>query len=86
MIRQLGSVTYTDEVTQQCSPPEEVIIMAADGVTRSPYGRLYKPAGYDSTKKYPLLVHIYGGPTVQNVQRTRMRWTTTIRLKHKMAT
>jgi len=29
------------------------------------YGRLIKPADFDSTKKYPVLVYVYGGPMVQ---------------------
>ena len=66
MLRQLGAVTYS-EVAKSVVPPEEVVVTAADGITRL-YGRLYKPAGYDATKPYPLVVHVYGGPTVQNVQ------------------
>jgi len=31
------------------------------------YGRLIKPADFDSTKKYPVLVYVYGGPMVQLV-------------------
>lgn len=31
------------------------------------YGRLIKPANFDSTKKYPVLVYVYGGPMVQLV-------------------
>ena len=41
--------------------PELVIFKAADGVTNLP-GILYKPAGYDPNKKYPLLISVYGGP------------------------
>ena len=29
------------------------------------YCRLYKPAGFDSTKKYPVIVYWYGGPHAQ---------------------
>lgn len=29
------------------------------------HGRLIKPADFDSTKKYPVLVYVYGGPMVQ---------------------
>lgn len=31
------------------------------------YCRLYKPVGFDSTKKYPVIVYWYGGPHVQMV-------------------
>jgi dipeptidyl-peptidase-4 len=43
--------------------PEMTIgtIKAADGVTDL-YYRLIKPANFDSTKKYPAIVYVYGGP------------------------
>ncbi len=31
------------------------------------YYRLYKPKGFDASKKYPALVYLYGGPGVQRV-------------------
>jgi len=31
------------------------------------YYRLYKPAGFDASKKYPVLVYLYGGPHAQMV-------------------
>ncbi len=43
--------------------PELIVCKAADGKTDL-YGLLYKPAGFDPSKKYPLLVSVYGGPTV----------------------
>lgn len=38
--------------------PEPVIVKAADGVTDL-YGALYRPAGFDPNKKYPLLSHTF---------------------------
>ncbi len=35
------------------------------------YGRIIKPSGFDPSKKYPVLVYVYGGPHVQLVQN---RW------------
>ena len=32
------------------------------------YGRLIKPAGFDPSRKYPLLVDVYGGPHSQAVR------------------
>jgi len=32
------------------------------------YGRLIKPEGFDPSKKYPLLVDVYGGPHAQSVR------------------
>lgn len=31
------------------------------------YYRLYKPAGFDPTQKYPVMVYLYGGPHAQKV-------------------
>ncbi len=31
------------------------------------YGRLYKPVGFDSTRKYPVIVYWYGGPHAQMI-------------------
>lgn len=42
-------------------------IMAADGKTPL-YYRLVKPVGFDSTKKYPTVVYVYGGPHATNVK------------------
>lgn len=45
---------------------EYVIITAADGKTQL-NGRLIKPTGFDSGKKYPTIVYVYGGPHAQLV-------------------
>jgi dipeptidyl-peptidase 4 len=39
-------------------------IKAADGVTDL-YTRLIKPSNFDASKKYPVLVYVYGGPHAQ---------------------
>ncbi len=49
--------------------PEFGTIPAADGTPL--YYQLYKPAGYEPGKRYPAVLIVYGGPTVQTVQR---RW------------
>jgi dipeptidyl-peptidase-4 len=41
-------------------------IKAADGTTDL-YTRLIKPSNFDPTKKYPVLVYVYGGPHAQLV-------------------
>lgn len=43
-------------------------ITAEDGTVL--YGRLIKPSHFDPTKKYPVLVYVYGGPHVQMVNKT----------------
>jgi dipeptidyl-peptidase 4 len=49
--------------------PEFGTLPAADGAPL--YWQLYKPAGFEPGKRYPAVVSVYGGPTVQTVQR---RW------------
>ena len=46
---------------------EYVELKAADGATL--YAQLLKPANFDPTKKYPVIVDVYGGPHVQMVQK-----------------
>lgn len=46
--------------------PEFTDVEAADGTPLNAY--LIKPTRFDSTKTYPLLVYVYGGPGVQTVQ------------------
>lgn len=41
-------------------------IKAADGTTDL-YYRLIKPSNFDATKKYPVLVYVYGGPHAQMI-------------------
>jgi dipeptidyl-peptidase-4 len=45
--------------------PEFGTIAAADGQTL--YYRMFKPAHFDPTKRYPAIVEVYGGPGVQRV-------------------
>lgn len=44
-------------------------ILAADGKTKLHY-RLTKPMGYDSGRKFPAIVYVYGGPHAQLVTRS----------------
>jgi len=46
--------------------PEFLRFMAADGKTEL-YGILYKPAGFDPSRKYPLVIDAYGGPLIASV-------------------
>ncbi len=41
-------------------------IKAADGTTDL-YSRLIKPSNFDPTKKYPVMVYVYGGPHAQMI-------------------
>lgn len=49
---------------------EVVKLKSTDGTTDL-YGRLIKPVNFDSTKKYPVVVYVYGGPHIQLVSN---RW------------
>ena len=46
---------------------ESGTIKAADGVTDL-YYRMVKPHDFDTTKKYPTVVYVYGGPHAHNVE------------------
>ena len=50
-------------------PPELVKFKAADQKTDL-FGIVFKPADFDSTKKYPLFVYVYGGPWAKLVHNT----------------
>ena len=46
---------------------ESGTIKAADGKTDL-YWRMVKPADFDTTKKYPTIIYVYGGPHAHNVE------------------
>ena len=50
-------------------PPEPFVVKAADGVTDI-YGNMWKPFDFDSTKKYPIIAHVYPGPQTEQVNTT----------------
>jgi dipeptidyl aminopeptidase/acylaminoacyl peptidase len=47
-------------------PPSTFVVKAADGVTDI-YGNMWKPFDFDSTKKYPIIAHVYPGPQTESV-------------------
>ncbi len=47
-------------------PSEIVEVKAAGGTVL--YARMIKPAGFDPSKKYPVVVNVYGGPHAQSVR------------------
>ncbi|PHS67531.1 MAG: S9 family peptidase [Flavobacterium sp.] len=49
----------------QLGTTELVTLNAKDGSDL--YGRIIKPANFDASKKYPVLVYVYGGPHAQMV-------------------
>jgi dipeptidyl-peptidase-4 len=48
------------------SPAEFVNVTANDGTKL--YGVMIKPPNFDASRKYPVLVNVYGGPQAQNVR------------------
>ncbi len=48
------------------TPPVPFSTKAADGVTDI-YGNMWKPADFDSTKKYPIVAYVYPGPQTEQV-------------------
>src|SRR5208282_1306147 len=50
---------------QDNSTPEFGTLAAADGQTL--HYRLFKPRGFDPAKRYPAIIDVYGGPSVQRV-------------------
>ncbi len=59
---------------------EFVEVKASDG--KELFGALVKPADFDPTKKYPVVVSVYGGPHVQAVTD---KWGTTTLFDHFLA-
>jgi dipeptidyl aminopeptidase/acylaminoacyl peptidase len=49
--------------------PETFTVKAADGVTDL-YGNLWKPFDFDSSKKYPIIAHVYPGPQQEGLNHT----------------
>lgn len=65
LIRQIGSSDVSRVKELGLVAPEVLKLKAADGQTDL-YGVLFKPAGFDPAKKYPLLLSVYGGPIKMN--------------------
>jgi dipeptidyl-peptidase-4 len=56
--------------------PEFVHMSADDGTPL--YGAIYRPPAFDRSKKYPLIVSVYGGP---HAQRVAAEWSNTVDLR-----
>jgi dipeptidyl-peptidase-4 len=70
---ELGKVLMDLETTDMSSlkemgwkMSEPFVVKAADGVTDI-WGNMYKPFDFDSTKKYPIIAHVYPGPQTEGV-------------------
>jgi dipeptidyl-peptidase 4 len=47
-------------------PPARFVTKAADGTTDI-YGNMWLPFDFDSTKKYPIIAHVYPGPQTESI-------------------
>jgi len=52
------------------SIPELLTLKADDGTTL--YGRMIRPVNFDSTRRYPVVIYVYGGPHSQLVRNSWM--------------
>jgi dipeptidyl aminopeptidase/acylaminoacyl peptidase len=66
LIETLSRATIDDLRATGWTPPEEVVVKAADGTTDL-WGVLLKPRQFDPGGKYPVIEYIYGGPQLVNV-------------------
>ena len=73
---EFGKVVMDLETTDMSSlkemgwkPSEPFVVKAADGITDI-WGNMYKPFDFDSTKKYPIVAHVYPGPQTEGVTYT----------------
>lgn len=65
-LRTLGSSDTTGLKALGLLAPELVPVKSADG--QDSYGILFKPADFDSARKYPVIVSVYGGPHTKAVR------------------
>lgn len=71
LITAIGKVSKLVESADKLAPvsvgtTEILTLKAADGQTDL-YARLIKPSNFDASKKYPVLIYVYGGPHAQMV-------------------
>ena len=69
MIRNVMKADISNVKEAGLEKPEFTIMTAADGTTELPV-LIYKPKDFDPSKKYPVLLPLYGGPGSQDVTNT----------------
>jgi len=70
VLRKLEQADVTRLKAIGWTPPEVFQVKARDGITDI-YGTMFKPSDFDSTKKYPVIDHIYPGPQIGSVGQWR---------------
>jgi dipeptidyl aminopeptidase/acylaminoacyl peptidase len=68
LMKALGQASTAALAAVGYSPPEPFRVKAADGTTDL-FGVMYRPADFDSTRRYPIVDYIYAGPFL-SVQQT----------------
>ncbi len=63
MLMELGRADVSDFLAAGYLLPEPFETMAADGTTPI-FGAIFKPAGFDPAKRYPIIEEIYTGPQI----------------------
>ena len=69
MIRNIMKADISNVEDAGLEKPEFTVMKAADGETDLPV-LIYKPKDFDPSKKYPVLLPLYGGPGSQDVSNT----------------
>ena len=68
--RQVAELARADLARLKASgwvPPELFTVKARDGRTTL-YGQMFKPSGFDPSKRYPIVTYIYPGPQVGSIR------------------
>jgi dipeptidyl aminopeptidase/acylaminoacyl peptidase len=66
LIETLSRATIEELQATGWTPPDQVVVKAADGTTDL-WGLLIKPLNFDPSRRYPVVEYIYGGPQSVNV-------------------
>jgi len=61
LVLQVQKADVSELLASGWVPPEEIKVKGRDGETDI-YGLMYKPSGFDPSKKYPVLNYLYPGP------------------------
>lgn len=59
-----------DPLAEKRMPSVELVELTSDDGRTPLYGRLIRPLDFDSTKRYPVVIYVYGGPHAQMVDRS----------------
>ncbi|GAI41759.1 unnamed protein product, partial [marine sediment metagenome] len=67
LLREIGKSIINQEFKDlKLQKPEHILFKSADGKYDLD-GIVYKPANFDKTKKYPLIMSVYGGPGAKRI-------------------